>query len=177
MMEHTHSFIDDGSFSVDVLADTQWLEALATVEAVVKECVAETFFIVCPKLIKTHEIEVTISLSDNDYVQELNKKYRGKDRATNVLSFANYEGRSWRQSGIVDDKIPLLFGDIILAYGVVAKEAKEQNKKFESHLSHLVVHGCLHLLGYDHLTEEDAEKMEGLEKEILFGLGIKNPYV
>ncbi|MCK5041296.1 MAG: rRNA maturation RNase YbeY [Sphingomonadales bacterium] len=176
MTQNTHSFTNNGSFVVDVLLTPEWQEASPSVEVRVKECVAEVFYTICPDLVKTYEVEVVVNLSDEKTVHGLNAEYRGKDKPTNVLSFANYEGPNWWQTANLPSDMPLLIGDMVLAYGVVAREASEQGKKFEAHLSHLVVHGCLHLLGYDHLNDADAEVMEGLEKKILFGLGIENPY-
>ena len=107
---------------------------------------------------------VTILLTDDDSVAELNERFRGKTGPTNVLSFpapANPEDH---------------LGDIALAYGVCAREAAEQGKPLAHHLQHLVAHGVLHLLGYDHLTEAEAEAMEALERRILAGLGVPDPY-
>lgn len=107
---------------------------------------------------------VTILLTDDDSVRDLNDRFRGKDYATNVLSFPapeNPEGH---------------LGDIALAFGVCAREATEQGKPLGHHLQHLVAHGVLHLLGYDHETDAEAEHMEGLERVILAGLGVPDPY-
>jgi probable rRNA maturation factor len=111
--------------------------------------------------------ELTIRLVDNDEIQQLNLQYRHKDKPTNVLSFP-FE---------VPDGIELnLLGDIIIAIEVVEKEAIEQNKNLKDHWAHMVIHGCLHLLGYDHINNDEAEEMETLEIEILKGLSITNPY-
>ena len=107
---------------------------------------------------------VTILLTDDESVRDLNARFRGKDYATNVLSFPapeNPEGH---------------LGDIALAFGVCAREASEQGKPLGHHLQHLVAHGVLHLLGYDHETDAEAEHMEGLERVILAGLGVPDPY-
>lgn len=109
------------------------------------------------------ESELSIVLVDDAFIQNLNKKYRNKDKPTNVLSFPQ------------DDDFSL--GDIVLALETIERESKEQNKLFEHHLSHLVVHGTLHLLGYDHETDEEAEEMETLEVKILSELAIENPYL
>ena len=108
------------------------------------------------------DCEISVVLTDDAHIQVLNRDYRGKNKATNVLSFPQ------------DD--PQMLGDIIIAYETIIREAKEQNKIFEHHLMHMLVHGCLHLLGYDHETDSEAEEMEALEIEILSGLSVKNPY-
>ncbi|SRR5260221_4226523 len=110
-------------------------------------------------------------LSNDRHVRRLNRDYRGKDKATNVLSFAALDaGKPPRR-----EIWPL--GDIILAFGVVHKEARAQKKSLEEHLVHLVIHGVLHLLGYDHEDDDEAERMEGLEIAALKRLGIENPYL
>lgn len=117
----------------------------------------------------TAERTLGVRLADNGEVQSLNKHYRGKDKPTNILSFeADLE--NWPDG----EALPL--GDVILAHGVVAAEAAAFGKEIESHLSHLIVHGVLHLAGYDHEDAETAKEMEALEIEILAGLGIENPY-
>ena len=108
--------------------------------------------------------DVVILLADDEVVRDLNARFRGQDRPTNVLSFPappNPEGH---------------LGDIALAFGVCAREAEAQGKGIGDHLQHLVAHGALHLLGYDHTDDADAEEMEGLERVILAGLGVADPY-
>jgi probable rRNA maturation factor len=107
---------------------------------------------------------VTVLLTDDEAVRELNGRFRGKDKATNVLSFPAIEN----PEGFI--------GDIALAYGVCAREAAEQGKSLGAHLQHLVAHGVLHLVGYDHESDAEAEVMEALEREILSGLGVPDPY-
>lgn len=107
-------------------------------------------------------LEISILLADDPFIQDLNKTYRGQDKPTNVLSFPQDE--------------PYHLGDVILAYETLAREASEQDKKFEDHLAHLSVHGTLHLLGFDHETPEEAEEMEALEINVLTALGVDNPY-
>ncbi len=113
--------------------------------------------------------EAAIALSSNARVQALNLTYRGKDKPTNVLSFPSPE------QGAPPGAIRHL-GDIVLAAETVAAEAAAENKPPRHHLQHLAVHGLLHLLGYDHETEEEAAEMEALEVEILAGLGVPDPY-
>ena len=100
-------------------------------------------------------------------MQELNRDYRGKDYPTNVLSFPC----DWDLP-----EEPRLLGDVVIAAAVVNREAKEQKKTMEAHWAHIVIHGFLHLLGYDHIEDEEAEKMENTEREILAKLGYADPY-
>ncbi|WGK58290.1 rRNA maturation RNase YbeY [Pantoea sp. SS70] len=114
------------------------------------------------------ESEVTIRLVDEAESNELNLTYRGKDKPTNVLSFP-FEA----PPGI---ELPLL-GDLIICRQVVEQEAAEQGRTVEAHWAHMVVHGTLHLLGYDHIEDEEAEEMEALETEIMLALGYPDPYI
>ena len=108
--------------------------------------------------------DLTILLTDDDTVRDLNDRFRHKDTATNVLSFPAHETATGH------------LGDIALAYGVCAREAAEQGKPLAAHLQHLVAHGVLHLVGYDHEDEAEAEIMENLERRILSQLGLPDPY-
>ena len=114
------------------------------------------------------EAEVTIRLVDEAESHELNMTYRGKDKPTNVLSFP-FEAPPGME-------MPLL-GDLIICRQVVEKEAKEQEKALSAHWAHMVIHGSLHLLGYDHIVDEEAEEMESIETEIMQGLGYPDPYI
>lgn len=113
--------------------------------------------------------ELSLMLADDAAVRELNRTWRGKDKPTNVLSFPAFPVKAGAQPG------PML-GDIIIARETVEREAEEEGKPLENHLAHLVVHGFLHLLGYDHETDEEAEVMEAREREILHALAIPDPY-
>jgi len=114
---------------------------------------------------------VTIVLSDDDAVRQLNKTHRNIDKPTNVLSFPSVRGPAHPD----DDGVTYL-GDIVIAYETVNIEAEDQGRRVEDHLSHLAIHGLLHLLGYDHETDKDAHEMEQLEVLLLGNLGIANPY-
>jgi probable rRNA maturation factor len=116
-------------------------------------------------------IELGISLSDDTEQRRLNRDWRGVDRPTNVLAFP-----AWEPGTPLPPDAPLLLGDVVLAFETVAREAEEQAKPLSDHLSHLVVHGVLHLLGYDHGTEAEAAAMEALETSILASLGVPDPY-
>jgi probable rRNA maturation factor len=120
------------------------------------------------------EADLAIRIVGAQEGRALNRHYRGKDYATNVLSFpADMAEGVKLPKGV---KLPLL-GDIVLCAPVVAKEAKEQKKPLAAHYAHLTVHGVLHLLGWDHQDERDADCMEALERQILAGLGIEDPYL
>jgi probable rRNA maturation factor len=120
--------------------------------------------------IRSGPAEASILLTDDRHVRQLNRDYRGVDRATNVLAFALLDGCAER------DGVPLLLGDVIIAYETAATEAQDARKTLADHLSHLVVHGILHLLGYDHGTDAEADAMERLEVSILTSLGVADPY-
>lgn len=113
--------------------------------------------------------EVTLRFTTNEEVQALNRDFRDKDKPTNVLSFP------FEVPEFLQDEEPTL-GDIIIAMPVIEGEAKEQQKTVEDHLAHMTIHGTLHLLGFDHIDDEEAEEMEALEIQILAKLGINNPY-
>jgi probable rRNA maturation factor len=107
---------------------------------------------------------VVLLLTDDATVRDLNARFRGKDAATNVLSFP------------APPNMERHLGDVALAYGTCAREAVEQGKPLAHHLQHLVAHGVLHLLGYDHISDDEAEAMEGLERVVLSGIGVPDPY-
>ena len=115
-------------------------------------------------------VEIALLFTHDDAVADLNAEWRGKQGPTNVLSFPAPSGMP------VPKGEPRPLGDIVLAYGVISREAAAQGKTLHDHTAHLIVHGVLHLLGFDHETGADAEDMERLETSILKGLGVSNPY-
>jgi probable rRNA maturation factor len=119
---------------------------------------------------KERKKEITLMFADDATLKALNKDWRGKNKATNVLSFPAPKNVKLPRS----QAKPL--GDIALSFETVAREAADSGKKLKDHTSHLIVHGVLHLLGYDHMNEADAEKMEAKEIRILKKLGIADPY-
>ncbi|MGH6715362.1 MAG: rRNA maturation RNase YbeY [Bradyrhizobium sp.] len=118
------------------------------------------------------EAELAVMLTDDFGIRALNRDFRGIDKPTNVLSFS--APRPARGGG--EGAHPRALGDIAIAYETMRKEADDESKAFDHHLSHLAVHGFLHLIGYDHETDEDADAMEALETEVLAQLGIPDPY-
>jgi len=119
-------------------------------------------------------VELSVRLSGDDEVRALNTQWRGKDKATNVLSFPMAESDDLTSAKLADAE--LLLGDIILARGVCEAEAADKGVSVEDHATHLVVHGTLHLLGYDHHDDDEAADMEAREVRALGRLGIANPY-
>ena len=141
-----------------VVSSPLWSQPEA--EEVIRRAIAAT-----EALFEPTDAEVSILLCDDAEIRRLNGQWRGKDSATNVLSFPS-------ASSTAQDHL----GDIAIAYETVAREAANDGKPFAHHLVHLTIHGYLHLLGFDHEADDDAEEMESLEQEILAGLGIADPY-
>jgi probable rRNA maturation factor len=115
------------------------------------------------------ETELSLVFTDDTHIRSLNAAWRSKDKATNVLSFPAFPAKR-------GNALPPMLGDIVLASQTIAGEALQEGKPFEHHLSHLIIHGLLHLLGYDHETAAEAEEMEGAERRALARLAIPDPY-
>jgi len=153
------------SFTVEVIInDPEWEEAGFHLKEIAEITVRETLF--CAEFTPKNGSEISVMLANDDLTHTLNREYRNMDKPTNVLSFA-YDSPG-------EDE-PL--GDIILGRETVFREAEEQLKTIREHFIHLIVHGTLHLLGYDHEDDEEAENMENTEIWILQRLGVKNPYL
>ena len=163
--------------SVDVtIKDPAWLDAVPPLKSLAGEVTCEVLgnraaWCHWPEGEITGPVEVSFCFGDDEFVRALNKKFRAKDKTTNVLSFP------------VEDSFPapvgepLALGDIVLASGVVNAEARKDGIPVRDHTTHLLVHGLLHLLGFSHENEDQAERMEALEIEVLGGFGIANPYL
>ncbi|HHF0498064.1 TPA: rRNA maturation RNase YbeY [Haemophilus influenzae] len=150
-----------GSVLVDLQIATENIEGLPTEEQIVQWATGA----VQPE---GNEVEMTVRIVDEAESHELNLTYRGKDRPTNVLSFP-FE---------CPDEVELpLLGDLVICRQVVEREVSEQEKPLMAHWAHMVVHGSLHLLGYDHIEDDEAEEMESLETQIMQGLGFDDPYL
>jgi probable rRNA maturation factor len=121
-------------------------------------------------------VEVSVRLTSDDEVHALNRQYREKDKPTNVLSFPMVQADLLETVSQNSDDGEVLLGDIVLAHGVCAGEANEKGVSLEAHATHLIVHGTLHLLGYDHQGSAEAEEMESLERDIMARLGLHDPY-
>jgi len=146
---------------IDVLVESDLWRKTEDVRSVARRAITEA-----AAVLSTPGAELAIVLTDDSAIRLLNRTWRGVDAATNVLSFPT------KRAG---DEL-MLIGDIVLAYETVAREARAEHKPFAHHVAHLAVHGFLHLLGYDHARNEDAEAMERLECDVLRRLAIPNPY-
>jgi probable rRNA maturation factor len=144
------------------IVDPAWLAA-GDVDSLAQDVVAATLTEVGRRV--HPDAEISVRLCDDDEIRALNLAWRNKDKATNVLSFPSPAGH----------RGPLL-GDIVVAFEYVSEEAREAGRSLRDHLSHMLVHGFLHLLGFDHESEDEAEEMEDLERRILARLGIEDPY-
>ncbi|MFM9978470.1 MAG: rRNA maturation RNase YbeY [Sphingomonadaceae bacterium] len=120
-------------------------------------------------------VEISIRLTSDAEVQTLNRQYRQQDKSTNVLSFPMVQADLLESLANTDDG-EVLLGDIVLAHETCAREAAERDVPLEDHVAHLIVHGTLHLLGYDHITDAQAEAMEAVERDIMGSLGLHDPY-
>jgi len=151
--------------AIDIVLDSPLWKAEPSVRAVLRRAVNAA-----AAMAATRGGELAIVLTDDSAIRALNRDWRGKDTATNVLSFpapASLPGRGRR---------PRLFGDIVIAYETMAREASAEARPFRHHLTHLAVHGFLHLLGHDHVADAEAEAMEALEIAVLARLDVPNPY-
>ena len=160
--------------------DEFWEEEFPNLEEILTEISQEVFYKsnLLSSIKTSANIELSFVFTKNRAIQELNENYRGQNIPTNVLSFPSESKTSLQDKLEKEDLLinDILLGDIVLASGVVRREAQNQTKPLFHHTSHLLVHGLLHLVGYDHVIERDAEIMESLEIEILNNLGIPNPY-
>ncbi|MFC3691187.1 rRNA maturation RNase YbeY [Chenggangzhangella methanolivorans] len=152
--------------ALETVRDTDLWDALPQAEAVVAAAVVAAF--AEAKLKALPDAELAVTLSDDARVAELNGEWRDKPTPTNVLTFPAVEPDETADA-------PML-GDVILAFETVEREAREEGKSLSDHVSHLVVHGVLHLFGHDHLDDDEAEEMEALETRALARLGVPDPY-
>ena len=165
---------ENKELEIDVtVAEPEWNASFLDVEAIAKRAMTITLELVdLPRKIKDRALEVSVVLANDDLLHVLNREYRNMDKPTNVLSFATLDS-----DDPVPDEGPYPLGDIILSYQTIDREANEQGKFFKDHFTHMIVHGTLHLVGYDHQTEDEATHMETLEIRILEKMNIQNPYM
>jgi probable rRNA maturation factor len=151
------------------IADPAWDEAASDLEALCRRAVDAVLARHVPR--RGGQVEVSLRLTDDSEVRELNRLYRNQDKPTNVLSFPADD-----ETLAMPGDAPRLLGDVVVAFGVTAAEAGGEGKSLADHLVHLVVHGMLHLLGFDHEDDSDAAVMEAAEVDILRELGVADPY-
>jgi probable rRNA maturation factor len=160
---------------IDIESDEEWDSSTdwsLLARRAAESALAESAF---PQLADgARPVEISVRLTGDEQVRALNAQWRGKDKATNVLSFPLAEAAELEQAGAEGRE--LMLGDIVLARGVCEREAAEKAVPMETHAAHLLVHGTLHLLGYDHHDDEDAADMEGREVRALARLGLGDPY-
>jgi probable rRNA maturation factor len=162
---------------IDILTESPlWDDQLNIIEPLINE-LSNQVLASLNVLSVAKTIELSITLTDNKKIKELNNKYRKIDKATNVLSFPSQEIFPDELLSLKIFNDYLILGDIVIAYETIDLEALQQNKSFKDHFSHMIIHGLLHLLGYDHQSEEDAEIMEKLETNILAKFSITCPYL
>lgn len=170
--------IDKGDGEIVVIVDVvspKWGAAGLDLDAIVDT--AARAALVGADAVFAGGVELGVRLTDDAEIRALNRDWRDRDAATNVLSFALEESP---ESAISDNGPEIgatMLGDVVLAYETCAAEAADQDKSLTDHLSHLVVHGTLHLLGFDHEADDDAEIMEALERDVLARIGVPDPYL
>ena len=161
---------------IDIESDEEWDSSTdwsLLVRRAAESALAESAF---PQLAEgSRQVEISVRLTTDEDVRALNAHWRGKDKPTNVLSFPMSEQYELEQAD--EDGPEIMLGDIVLARGVCEREAAEKAVPVETHATHLLVHGTLHLLGYDHHDDKDAADMESREVRALARLGIDDPYV
>lgn len=163
---------NSAEIAIDIAVDSdQWQDIEAFEELAQKTSAIVTRWLEERESIKFPPVpmELSVLLTDDASIKEINSKWRRQDKATNVLSFPT------KELDVGDTPLPLL-GDVIFAYETILREAEELTKSFEEHLTHLFIHGFLHLLGYDHINDTDAEQMERIETGILLSIGLSDPY-
>lgn len=166
---------DHPPYSYDLLVnDTRWMAEIAAEDVIDRVLPLVFEHASIPAQLDGKTADISIVLSSDAEVRDLNRDYRGKDAPTNVLSFATLDDEDCEILLELDGPFPL--GDAIMAFETVQREAADQGKPFGDHFAHLLVHGLLHLLGYDHIEEEDAQEMEALERQILAAMDIPDPY-
>ena len=151
---------------IDVLVDSEHWKNAGTAKAVVRRALKQA-----ATALSTKSAELAIVLTDDAAMRRLNRNWRGIDASTNVLSFATKN-----PGDRLDEQLGSHLGDIVLAYETVKREAHREGKPFDHHLAHLVVHGFLHLLGYDHASSAQARRMETIERAVLRDLAVPDPY-
>lgn len=156
------------------IADARWSAAWPSAQKDIAGVCAHVLGVQAPHALAKQVIEISFLLTDDAQMRALNTAHRGKDKPTNVLSFPS--GEALDGGGLIGAQPPILLGDIALGYETVLGEANTGSLVFQDHATHLVIHGLLHLLGFDHIEEEEATEMEAKEIAFCRDFGIANPY-
>jgi probable rRNA maturation factor len=154
-----------------IIRDDRWEAAIPHVSELCDVAAIAAF---AASAIQPPHAEASLVLADDDFVASLNEQYRDREGPTNVLSFASYDDVDELRD--LPDGMPAMLGDIIIAFDTTEREAQQSGIDLDDHLRHLVVHGMLHLLGYDHISDDQAAMMEPLETKVLAQLGVTDPY-
>ena len=154
---------------LDIIIESPRWQAVPGVEPALRRAIDAAAMPTLADLFGSEQSELAIVLTDDAAIRALNRQWRGHDQPTNVLSFPCRDAPQGTRG-------PRILGDVVIAYETTALEAQTQGVPFDHHLTHLAVHGFLHLLGYDHETDTEAETMERLEREILARLDVPDPY-
>ena len=166
---HEHS---ENEPEIDISVQDPVWEHIKDVEKFVEKAVMTTLTSApWPKQARGKDVEISIVLANDDLLQVFNREYREKDKPTNVLTFASIDSDEPQHGDVFH------LGDVLLSFQTLEKECLEQGKFMNDHFCHLIVHGTLHILGYDHIEDDDANTMETLEIRILEKLGVQNPYI
>ena len=163
----------------DILSnEPRWSNVLPGFEVLSQTAIDLVFLSQGSKFTASNPIEISLTLTNDQEIKQLNSDHRNQNKATNVLSFPAYE--TTEIEGFNSNQLPLgmpiALGDIVVALETLEREDEAQNKSFNHHYQHLLIHGCLHLLGFDHENDTEAGEMESLEVELLKQLGIADPY-
>ena len=173
-MSHPKKNTAEKNFNLKIeILDSSMLDNIPS-EKIIKKWISESFqFINSENRPKNNKMELSLKTVSSDEIKKLNKQYRGKDKKTNVLSFPSKSKDSiyWPESSRYH------LGDIVICPEIIELEAKRQKKEINSHWCHIVIHGFLHLFGFDHISESGAKEMELLEKKICIYLGFNDPYI
>jgi len=172
----TETALAEPDVTVDILIESEAWQMLPDAEDIARGAIA--FAAVSSAPICPRNAELSVLLCDDATIAALNGRWRGQEKPTNVLSFPALPPQGAATGEKAQRQSPKLapLGDIAIAYETLVREARESGKTPPAHLSHLVVHGFLHLLGYDHETDDEAERMERLERDILARIGVADPY-
>ncbi len=174
--EDPNSITSSLNIEVDLINDSPlWNSLECDLEEFIRQVITLVLNQLDFKQIKAR-VEVSILLADDERLQELNREHRDKDKPTNVLSFPNYELKPYNFIANLKKEKEIYLGDIALSYTTIYHESVEQDKPFINHLAHMLVHSILHLLGFNHEQDNEAEEMENLEAKLLAKLNIPNPY-